>query len=182
MNYSLKRDSSMGKCSPLHFLAALALWGVMACTSSAPSGRDEIGRISQQMERYFKEQQPLAVAALFEDSAMIGGLGGYRVQGRQVIDDFWARYYLPIDMQIRSRRIDAGLSEMVSSGEWPDRLQALPAEFMGSGNEKTAFQWAEWAIRYEAEDGTIRTDRHTVLIRWDNIPGVGWRIRRLFLA
>lgn len=155
---------------------------VASCTSAEPSGKEEIGRISQRMEQYFQEQQPQAVAALFEDSAMIGGLGGYHVQGRQVIDDFWARYYQPIDMQIRSRRIDAAMAEMEGSADWPDRLRAMPADFLGNGNDKTAFQWAEWSIRYEAEDGTIRTDRHIVVIRWDNLPGKGWRIRRLFLA
>lgn len=166
----------------LPILSALLLSGTIACTSTEPSGKEEIGRINQRMAQYFEEQQPLAVAALFEDSAMIGGLGGYRVQGRQVIDDFWARYYLPIDMKIRSRRIDSEMEQMARAGDWPDKLSGLPPDFMGLGGDRTAFQWAEWSIQYEAEDGTIRTDRHTVLIRWDNIPGKGWRIRRLFLA
>lgn len=160
----------------------LLISGVVACTTREPSGKDQIGRINQRIERFFQEQQPLSVAALFEDSARIAGLGGYEVQGRQVIDDFWARYYQPIEMQIRSRRIDAEMNDMAAAPDWPDKLSALPSDFMGMGGDDTAFQWAEWSIRYEAEDGTIRLDQHTVLIRWENLPGKGWRIRRLFLA
>jgi len=147
-------------------------------------GEDEIARLNGKLATYFEGQQLNELTGLFSDTAVIYGLGGYSVSGKEVITAYWQRYFLPLTMEVKTRQTSAEISRLQQEADWPASFTALPDPFYSpsKADHLAVYEWAEWSLRYEGEDGVVRSEQFPVLIYWENIPNQGWRILRLFLG
>lgn len=166
------------------FLFLSGLCSVWSCQSDQNVRQDEIARLNGKLAAYFEAQQLSELTSLFADTAVIYGLGGYTVSGKEVITAYWQRYFLPLNMEVKTRQTSADLSRLQEEMDWPATFKSLPSLFTSPSkiDKQAIYEWAEWSLRYEGEDGVVRSEQFPVLIYWENIPNQGWRILRLYLG
>ncbi len=93
--------------------ASLLLWALLAClvlvwlgacqsprkARAAPFAA-EIERLNRELERRFQAGDMLGIADLYADDALLLGPDGFRVEGREAIDDYWSQFADPLDWKL----------------------------------------------------------------------------------
>lgn len=124
----------------------------MACTS-APRGEypqaAEILAASRQLEERFAAGDLLAVADFYKSNALMVSSGGFRIDGREAIDSYWAEVVDPVEWRLVTRVIEGGEGLAYQRG--------------------TSYLTSHW-------DGGQNTSQVEFLLIWTRDRGEGWRI------
>lgn len=160
-------------------LLALPFW---ACRQEGGVHREEIERLSRQIGRHAEEQQWSELVTAFADTAILASPGGYRVRGRDVLQAHFKRYFLTREFVWETRGLSDTNEALSGSDDWPAAFRQLPAEFPLTPPEGSLmlYQWADWTVRFEGEDGVIRQEAFPVLLVWKRQPEHGWQVVYLF--
>lgn len=87
-------------------------------------------------------------------------------------------------MEVRTWKTTEDFQLLKEDPQWPASFLQLPDKFSSQPKpqQQALYQWADWNLRYEGEDGVVRSEKFPVLIYWENIPQEGWRILWLYLG
>ena len=87
-------------------IGLVILMGAASCQAGSRAMRTEVDALARGMEQALRSGDLAAVAAYYADDAVLLGPGGFRVEGRQAIDAYWAAFEHPIDWRLETRRIE----------------------------------------------------------------------------
>jgi ketosteroid isomerase-like protein len=169
-----------------HLFAGACLLMILSafcgCTQGEALPAEELSRLTRTISTHLLERDYEGLTDWFTDSAQILSPGGYRVQGREVIGDFWRRYHQPIAWTSRTRGVTRDTVLLLPDGDWSTALGAIPATVYREVPVQGAFAWlwAEWDIRYVDQTGMSRQDHMQVLLHWVETPQREWRIQKLY--
>lgn len=155
-------------------LILLVFWG---CQSVDSLDTDAIIRINRQMCTQFQQEQHQELTSIFSDSAMLIIPGNYQVIGKQMIQAFWNRYINPVDLTIKHLNFYSSAADVILDANIPVALKNLVIDDSISSNQtaQSVYQWVDWRLEYESEDGVIRHETHPTLLLWRD-DETGWRI------
>lgn len=168
---------------PIHLSAIILLVSmVISCQQEGGVHREEIERLSRQMGRYAEEQQWPELVTAFSDTIVLASPGGYRVSGREVLQAHFKRYFLTREFAWETQGLSDSYQELAETAGWPPAFRQLPRDFPFSKPEGglILYQWADWTLRFEGEDGVIRQEAYPVLLVWKRLPEHGWQVVYLF--
>ncbi len=60
----------------------------------------EIERLNRELERRFQAGDLLGIADLYADDALLLGPAGFRVEGREALDDYWSQFADPVHWKL----------------------------------------------------------------------------------
>ncbi len=163
------------------FYAFLVISGLLllpGCQSAYGPDTDAIIRINQQMCTQFRQEQVLELTAHFADSVNVIIPGSPMWQGKPVLQAYWSRYLNPIHLSIQHIRFFAVEDILEGNTDLPPSLLALlpNMEPLQNRTPPVLYQWSDWNLQYEAEDGVIRSESHPTLLQWTDDADSGWRI------
>ncbi len=162
----------------LYLSSCLGMTFFWGCQSTYGPDTDAIIRINQQMCTQFRQEQVQELVSVFSDSASLSLPGSPLLQNRQVVRAYWSRFLNPIDLSIRHHKFFSSLDFIEGkTGLSPPLIAILSTiDLEHSGEQHAVFQWTDWQLQYEAEDGVIRSESHPTLLQWTDDDKTGWRI------
>lgn len=148
------------------------------CQSTDSLDTDAILRINRQMRTQFQQEQHADLAALFTDSIQLVMPGHYQAGGKPMVLAYWNRYLNPIDLTINHLKFYSDTTEILSDADVASRLKSVLSSHTQVHNPQTqsVYQWVDWQVEYESEDGVIRLEAHPTLLLWVDDLDTGWRI------
>lgn len=155
---------------------SIFIW--QGCQSADSMDTDAIIRINQKMCTQFQQEQHVELTSLYADSAILLIPGNYQVFGKQSIQAYWNRYLNPLGLTIKHLNFYSSAEEVAMDPSIPSSMKSLlPANPINpSPNVQSVYQWVDWKLEYESEDGVVRHEAHPTLFLWRDDDQNGWRI------
>lgn len=145
--------------------------------------RAQIAHQTSEMLHHYNEGNTTGLSSYFLDSAYLSGPGGYRVQGKDVVGDFWARHFIPLNWQSETVGYYTDLEDVKAQTTPEIKLpwvsDAPPADL--EETVKQIYESANWTWTFQREEGIIQKEENQVIVCWTQTSNGTWKIRELFL-
>jgi ketosteroid isomerase-like protein len=109
----------------------------------------EILAAAEQLQKRFAAGDLLGVADFYRSDALLVGSDGFRIEGREAIDSYWAEVVEPVEWRLETRTIEGGAGLAYQRG--------------------TSYLTSHW-------DGGTNTSEVEFLLIWTRDQSEGWKI------
>jgi len=98
------------RTTPFSLCMACIYWlvGCVGAPQTDFQAASEVLGATRQLEDRFRSGDLLGVADFYQADALLLGPAGFRLEGREAIDTYWARLVDPKDWRLRTRSIEGG--------------------------------------------------------------------------
>lgn len=153
-----------------------------SCRMEDNRSQSQIAHQTKEMIRHYKEGNTTTLTAYFLDTAYLSGPGGYRVQGKEVLGDFWGRHFIPLNWHSQTQGYYHNLEEIIAQlplVEIPWEPINIPAN--EGSTTKQIFESATWIWTFQREEGIIQKEENQVIVCWTQTSNGTWKISELFM-
>lgn len=154
-----------------------------SCRMEDNRSQSQIAHQTKEMINHYNEGNATNLSAYFLDSAYLSGPGGYRVQGKEVLADFWARHFIPLNWHAETQGYHRNLAEV--KAQIPPEMKIPWEPIATPANEgsttKHVFESATWTWTFQREEGIIQKEENQVIVCWTQTSNGSWKISELFM-